>query len=313
MQDLNDLYYFSQVVEHGGFSAAARALNIPKSRLSRRITALEEALGVRLLQRTTRRLRLTTAGERFLKYCQEMSASARAGQDAMQHLKGAPSGPVRISCPVSIAQQMLAPTLPEFLDTWPDITVEVMVTNRRVDLINEGVDIAIRVREKLDTDSELVVRHLGTSSGCLVASPAYLQRWGHPEIPADIAAHRALSFTEPGADPTWILVDENGTRAIAPITPALICNDFTVLVEATVRGRGIALLPTIATHEERRQGRLVQVMPKWRSREGILHCIYPSRRGMMPAVRLLLEFLAERLKLTYEQQAAMMAQPKSAR
>jgi len=295
MQDLNDLYYFSQIVEHGGFSAASRALNIPKSRLSRRMTVLEEALGMRLLQRTTRRLRLTTAGERFLHYCQEMAASARAAHDAMQHLKAEPAGSVRISCPVAIAQQMLAPALPEFLDAWPDVTVEVLVTNRRVDLISEGVDLAIRVREQLNTDAELVVRHLGSSGGCLVASPAYLTRFGTPTHPDELIRHRTLSFTEPGADPRWTLRDEADNHHAFSVAPSLVCNDFSLLVEAAERGRGIALLPTIATQDARRAGKLVELLPQWRSVDGLLHIIYPSRRGMMPAVRLLVDFLAERL------------------
>lgn len=183
MQDLNDLFYFSQVVDQGGFSAAARVLDIPKSRLSRRISQLEERLGVRLLQRTTRRLRLTTAGERYLHYCREMTASARAAEEAMRQLQTQPSGPVVVSCPISIAQQLLAPLLPEFMDTWPEVSIQMLATNRRVDLINEGVDLALRVRTRLDTDAELVVRQLGAASGTLVASPAYLQRHGAPDSP----------------------------------------------------------------------------------------------------------------------------------
>lgn len=297
MQDLNDLYYFSQVVEHGGFSAAARALNIPKSRLSRRITALEDALGMRLLQRTTRRLRLTTAGERFLQHCQQMTRAAREAHDAMSHLKAEPAGPVRISCPVAIAERMLAPVLPEFLDKWPDIRVEVIVANRRVDLISEGVDLAIRVREQLDTDAELVVRHLGSSGGSLVASPAYLARWGSPMHPDELASHRTLSFTDPGIELRWTLLDATEHRRAFTIAPCLICNDFSVLVQAAEQGRGIALLPTIATQDARRAGHLIQILPEWRSVDGLLHVIYPSRRGMMPAVRMLLDFLTQRLVL----------------
>lgn len=307
MQDLNDLYYFSQVIEYGGFSAASRALNIPKSRLSRRIAELEANLGVRLIQRSTRRLRLSAAGERYLQYCREISAAARAANDAMQHLKSAPSGPVRVSCPVAIAQWMVAPILPEFLDAWPEIRVELMVTNRPVDLIAEGVDLAIRVRERLNTDADFVVRHLGQASGLLAASPAYLQRWGHPATVQELSDHAVLYFASPGETPRWTLLDEQGARADVPIRPVLVCNDFTVLVEAAVRGRGIALLPVTATHEERRLGRLVQVLPEWRSQSGILHCIYPSRHGMTPAVRVLLDFLTERLKISYQQQSLALA------
>ncbi|WP_459616938.1 LysR family transcriptional regulator [Bordetella sp. 2513F-2] len=299
MQDLNDLYYFSQVVEQGGFSAAARALDIPKSRLSRRISQLEERLGVRLLQRTTRRLRLTLAGERYLRYCQEMTASARAAEDAMRQLQAEPSGRVVISCPVSLAQQLLAPLLPEFLDTWPAVSVHVLVTNRRVDLIREGVDLALRVRSRLDTETDFVVRRFGTAIGTLVASPAYLQRHGHPETPRDLAGHRILSFDEPQEEVDWILQDGSGEQARITLRPRLCCNDFIVLTQAAVRGRGIALLPVEATRDATRGGLLVRVLPEWRSPEGIVHCIYPSRRGMMPAVRALLDFLSERLPPTY--------------
>lgn len=299
MQDLNDLYYFSQVVEHGGFSAAARALDIPKSRLSRRIAQLEETLGVRLLQRTTRRLRLTLAGERYLHYCREVTASARAAEESMRQLQSQPCGPVVISCPISIAQQMLAPLLPEFLDTWPAVSVQVMATNRRVDLIREGVDLALRVRTRLDTDAELVVKHLGEDSSTLVASPAYLERHGTPETPQDLPAHTTLSFNDPQNEVRWHLRDTADEDVTVSLQPQLCCNDFIVLTEAAVRGRGIALLPSVATYEALRQGQLVQVLPQWRSPTGIVHCIYPSRRGMSPAVRALLNFISERLPGLY--------------
>lgn len=296
MHDLNDLYYFSKIVEHGGFSAAARALNVPKSRLSRRIAGLEDELGIRLLQRSTRRLRLSVAGERFLQHCRDMSASARAAHEAVQQMKSAPAGPVRISCPVAIAHQMVAPVLPEFLGLWPEVSVEVMVTNRRVDLIAEGVDLALRVRAKLNTDADFVVRPVGPSRGCLVASPTFLARWGQPASLADLAEQPCLQFAEPGDAPEWVLADDDGEEHRLPVRPVLVCNDFTVLQEAAIRGRGVALLPTMATREARRTGELVQVLPRLRSIDGLLHIIYPSRRGMMPAVRALLDFLADRLK-----------------
>ncbi|CAP40999.1 LysR family transcriptional regulator [Bordetella petrii] len=299
MQDLNDLFYFSQIVEHGGFSAASRALDIPKSRLSRRISQLEATLGVRLLQRTTRRLRLTLAGERYLHYCREMTASARAAEDAMRQLQAQPCGPVVVSCPIAIAQQMLAPLLPEFLDAWPSVSVQVLATNRRVDLIREGVDLALRVRTRLDTDAELVVKHLGMASSSIVASPAYLQRHGTPQTPQDLAAHTTLSFSEPQSEVRWPLRNRQDEELVVTLRPQLCCNDFIVLTEAAVRGRGISLLPTVATYEEVRRGQLVRILPDWLSPSGIVHCIYPSRRGMAPAVRALLDFISDRLPSMY--------------
>lgn len=305
MQDLNDLYYFSQVVEHGGFSAASRILDIPKSRLSRRIAHLESTLGVRLLQRTTRRLRLTLAGERYLHYCREMTASARAAHEAMRQLQSEPCGPVVISSPIAIAQQMLAPLLPEFLNTWPSVSVQVLATNRRVDLIREGVDLALRVRTRLDTDAELVVKHLGEDSSTLVASPAYLERDGTPKFPDELSAHATLCFSDPQADIRWRLRNAENEEVEVPVQPRLCCNDFVVLTEAAVQGRGIALLPNVATYEALQQGQLVQVLTQWRAPAGIVHCIYPSRRGMSPAVRALLNFISERLPGLYARTEAL--------
>jgi DNA-binding transcriptional LysR family regulator len=299
MQDLNDLYYFSQVVEQGGFSAASRALGIPKSRLSRRIALLEERLGVRLLQRTTRRLRLTSAGERYLHYCLEMASSARAADDAMQQLKSEPSGRVTVSCPIAIAQQMLAPLLPEFMATWPDVDVQLLVTNRRVDLIKEGVDLALRVRYKLDTDPEMIVRRFGLSAGQMVASPGYLERHGMPQSPQDLTSHSLLNFAPAGSDAPWELHGPDNAHLTVPVHAKLTCDDFVVLVEAAVRGRGIALLPTVSCESEIRRGQLIRVLPDWHCGEGIVHCLYPSRHGMTPAVRALLEFFSERLPPIY--------------
>jgi DNA-binding transcriptional LysR family regulator len=180
------------------------------------------------------------------------------------------------------------------------VSVQLLVTNRRVDLIREGVDLALRVRTKLDTDAELVVRHFGTARGTLVASPSYLQRHGTPDTPQDLATHTTLSFSDPQNEVRWPLRNDKGEEVHVELKPQLSCNDFIVLTEAAVRGRGIALLPSIATHEQLRRGQLVQVLPQWQSPEGIVHCIYPSRRGMMPAVRALLDFLSERLPAMYQ-------------
>lgn len=304
MQDLNDLYYFSQVVEHGGFSAASRVLDLPKSRLSRRIAHLEATLGVRLLQRTTRRLRLTLAGERYLHYCREMTASARAAHEAMRQLQSQPCGPVVISCPIAIAQQMLAPLLPEFLNTWPSVSVQILATNRRVDLIREGVDLALRVRTRLDTDAEMVVKHLGEDCSTLVASPTYVEHYGAPQHPEDLSGHATLCFNDPQADNRWRLRGAGEDEVEVQVQPRLCCNDFIVLTEAAVQGRGIALLPSVATYDALRQGQLVQVLTQWRAPAGIVHCIYPSRRGMSPAVRALLDFISERLPKLYARTAS---------
>ena len=178
MQDLNDLYYFAKVVEAGGFAAAGRLLGIPKSRLSRRIAELEERLGARLLQRTTRQLKLTAVGERYLRHCQAMLLEAEMADEAVASMSSEPRGRLRVSSPVGLAHEMLPGVISNFLEKYPQVQLEVMLVNRRVDLVTEGVDVALRVREPGDEDPLLVTRRLRQAQMLMVASPAFLQGLG---------------------------------------------------------------------------------------------------------------------------------------
>lgn len=299
MDDLNDLYYFAQVVEAGGFSAAARRLNLPKSRLSRRIALLEERLQMRLLQRTTRRVRLTAAGERYLQYCRSITDSARAAEEAMRLLRAEPAGTVVMSAPVAIARDLLPDLLSAFLSAWPKVDVRVITTNRRVDLVAEGVDLALRVRSRLDADVEMVMREIGQSASCLVASPAFILRHGQPDHPSELAALPTLSFGSGPAPHTWTLHGPRAEPAVVSVHPRLCADDFPSLTEAAIQGCGVTLLPDMAVAQPLHDGRLVQVLPQWRADPGIFHLVYPSRRGMLPAVRTLVEFLMERLPSRY--------------
>ena len=171
MQDLNDMLYFAEVVERGGFAAAGRALGIPKSRLSRRVSELEAHLGVRLLQRTTRKLSLTDVGEAYLRHCQALRESALAAQDTVAQVQAAPRGTLRVSCPVTLAQTVLAEVMPQFLALYPQVRVELQVSNRVVNLVEEGVDVALRVRASLEESGSMVVKRLDVARQVLVASP----------------------------------------------------------------------------------------------------------------------------------------------
>jgi DNA-binding transcriptional LysR family regulator len=293
LPDLNDLYFFAAVVEHGGFSAASRALHVPKSRLSKRVSQLEDGLGVRLLQRTTRKFVVTEAGERFYQHCQAMLAEARAATEDVAALRGEPSGLVRLSCPVSLAQSLLAPLLPAFLARHPQVQLRVLSSNRRVDVIGEGYDIAIRVRDKLDTDAELVARSFGPKRVVLVASPAFLAEHGEPRSPQDLSTLPVLSSFEHEGEQNWELYDGNCAKTSVPVQPRLVCGEFRVLIDAAMQGVGIAWVPEQTCIEELRDGRLRVVLQDWGLPQGILHIVYPSRRGMLPAVRALVEFLAE--------------------
>lgn len=298
VQDLNDLYFFAAVVDHGGFSAAGRALGIPKSRLSKRVSQLEERLGVRLLQRTTRRFVVTEPGERFYAHCRAVLVEARAAQEAVDELRAEPRGVVRVSCPISLTQTVMAYLLPEFLKAYPKVEVRLTSTNRRVDLLGEGYDIAIRVREKLDTDGSLVMRTFGLSRVLPVASPALLDRVGRPQHPQDLANIPALSTMEHDGAQNWELTDSNGERVAVEIQPRVICGDFNVLLECARRGLGVTMLPEFVCAPAITAGELEALLPDWNAPEGTMHFIYPSRRGMLPAVRALVDFLAERLPET---------------
>ena len=295
MQDLNDLYFFAAVVEQGGFSAAGRALGVPKSRLSKRIAQLEDRLGVRLLQRTTRRFVVTEVGERFYGHCRAVLEEARAAQEAVDELRAEPRGMVRLSCPISIAQTVLAYILPEFLARYPKLQVRVLSNNRRVDLIGEGFDLAIRVRTKLDTDSNMIIRSFGQARVFPVASPGLLKTYGRPQHPNDLARLPALSMQEHEGTQVWELFDAHGERANVEVQARLITGDFAVLLEAARAGIGVALLPESVCAPAIAHGELEVLLPEWSAPQGIMHFVYPSRRGMMPGVRALVDFLAERL------------------
>jgi DNA-binding transcriptional LysR family regulator len=295
LQDLNDLYFFASVVEHGGFSSAGRALGIPKSRLSKRIAQLEDRLGVRLLQRTTRRFVVTEIGERFYQHCRAVLEEARAAQDAVDELRTEPRGVVRVSCPVSIAQNVLGPMLPAFLLEHPKVQVRLSATNRRVDLIGEGFDVAIRVREKLDSDATLVLRSMGYARSLLVASPQFLDAHGRPRTLDELSQLPALTMYEHEGAHVWELVDGQGRKQAVEVKPRLVSGDFTVLIAAAIQCCGVALLPEDYSGPAISAGQLEWVLPEYTTAQGTLHFVYPSRRGLLPAVRSFVDFLAERL------------------
>jgi len=295
LHDLNDLRLFAAVVEHGGFSAAGRALNTPKSRLSKRVAQLEERLGVRLLQRTTRRFAVTEVGERFYAHCRAMLDEAQAAQDAVAELRSEPRGIVRMSCPVSLAQTILAHVLPDFLAVNPKVQVRVLASNRRVDLIGEGFDLAIRVRDKLDDDASLILRTFGQSRVLLVASPGFLDAQGRPQVPADLEPLPLLSMLEHEGAQTLELSGADGARSNVEMRARVTCGEFAVLLDAATRGVGIATLPEFVCAPAIVRGDLEVVLPGWNMPQGIMHLVYPSRRGQLPSVRALVEFLVDRL------------------
>ncbi len=298
--DLNDLQFFAAVVEHGGYAAAERALGIPKSRLSRRITQLETSLGVRLLQRSTRKFAVTEIGQDVYRHAQNMIAEATAAREAVDRVAAEPRGQIRLACPVALAERMLAPLLPEFMAAHPQVRVQLLVGNRRVDVIPEGIDVALRVRTRLDDDGELVLRRFGQIDELLVASPSYLAAHGRPAHPSELGAHATLSASEDDSRQRWMLHGPEGAIERVDIRPVLMTQDFSVLMAAAKAGQGIALLPETVCADAVRAGELKVVFRDWQLPQGICHAVYPSRRGVLPAVRALIDFLAERVPALIE-------------
>ena len=293
MHDLNDLYYFAMVVDHSGFAAAERALGIPKSRLSRRISQLETDMGVRLLQRSTRRFAVTDVGNSVYRHAQSMLAEAQAAHEVVDRLSAEPRGVVRVSVPVELAQRYMPQLLPKFLATYPQVRVHLQVGNRRVDVINEGIDIALRVRDKLDDDGSLVMRSFGQVQALLVASPEYLKRMGRPTSPDQLAEHVTLSTSEDDARQRWELHGPDGQMQRIDLKPRVMGFDFPMLMALAQQGVGITLLPETVCSEEVRSGELEVVLPDWRLPQGVFHAVFASRRGLLPAVRVFIDFLAE--------------------
>jgi len=293
MQDLNDMVYFAEVVDRGGFAAAGRALGIPKSKLSRRVAELEARLGVRLLQRTTRKLSLTEAGEIFLRHSVAMREEADAAEEALAQVQSEPRGTIHVTCPVTLAQSTIGPLIPFFLDKHPQVRIEMEVSNRVVDLVQDGVDVALRVRSTLDDSGSLVVKNLGLTQGLLVASPALLQRLGRPDAVEGLDRMPTLAMSAADGKTAWRLVGPDKREHEIQHRPVYTADDLLTLKYAVLKGVGMCILPDYMCRRELRLGELEQVLPGWAPRPGVVHAVFPSRRGLLPAVRRFLDFLGE--------------------
>ncbi|MCS3805751.1 DNA-binding transcriptional LysR family regulator [Chromobacterium alkanivorans] len=294
--DLNDLYLFAQVVQQQGFTAAAELLGIPKSRVSRRVAKLEASLGVRLLQRSSRRLSLTDAGQALYQHCVAMIAEAQAGSEAVRTRLLEPSGTVRLSLPVMIAEQALAQLLPRFMLRYPKIRLVVQATNRRIDLLSEQFDVAVRSVDMGLDSSSLVQARLCTVPWCLQASPAYLAQTGPIETLAALAAADAL-FYAPASEQEqlWRLIGPAGQQAKVPLRVRLQSDSLPLLKQIGLAGQGVLALPLHACAAELKAGSLQMVLPDWRLERGPLVVLFPSRRGLAPAVRAVVSFLQTEL------------------
>ncbi|MDF3126789.1 LysR family transcriptional regulator [Rheinheimera sp. 1928-s] len=300
MQDLNDLYYYVQSIEHGGFAPAGRALGIAKSKLSRRIALLEERLGVRLLQRSSRHFIVTEVGQRYYEHCRAMLVEANAAQQLIDELAAEPAGVVRLTCPVGLLHFHVSSMLSEFMLRYPKVQIHLEATNRRADVIAEGLDLALRARPLPLEDSELILKVLSDRGQCLVAAPSLIAQYGTPQNPDDLSLFPAMSRARPEEIHSWLLCHTDGTQANISFTPRYITTDMMTLKTAALAGVGIVQLPQLMLTEELADGRLTRVLPDWEPRREVLHLVYPSRRGQLPSVRVLIDFFAEKYQTINE-------------
>lgn len=286
--DLNDLAYFAEVVSHGGFAAAGRALREPKSKLSRRIAGLEERLGLRLIERSSRRFRVTETGRSFYERCRAMLAEADQAEALVLQALAEPHGRIRFSCPTG----MVAPVsglITSFLARYPKVQLQLIATDRGVDLIDERIDLALRVRVALTTDAELTVRSLGQSVRILVANPQLASRVATVE---QLKTLPTLSTNDEHDAVNWDLETGDGQKQTVRVEPRIGCTDMDQLLGAALAGLGVALLPDRVCRPALEAGQLVRVLPAWHGQIGIVHLVFTTRHGLSPAVRALIDHLA---------------------
>ncbi|MDX8491531.1 LysR family transcriptional regulator [Mesorhizobium sp. VK22B] len=292
MFDLNDIVVFARVVEAGSFTAAARLLAMPKTTVSRRVAALEREVGVRLLQRTTRSLNMTDAGRL---YYEQSSQALRVIEQANLRLAEAraePSGTIRISAPVGFGSYFLNRIVVDFLDMYPKTKVELRLTDDRLNLVEDGIDLAFRTG--VLEDSTLIARKLGSTHRLLCASPDYLERHGMPAEPADLARHACVIAGASAAGAHWVLEGPRGQETVA-VAGRFAANEMQAVVSATLAGFGIAQLPQAIAEGLINEGKLRRVLGEHTTPAGGLHVVYPSSRHLSPLVKTFIELASARI------------------
>jgi DNA-binding transcriptional LysR family regulator len=292
MNKLNEMEAFVAVVEAGSFVRGADALQISKTVASRLINDLEARLGVRLLQRTTRRLSLTEEGGVFLERCRDLLSGVAEAEAEVAARAGEAIGQVRVNVPVSFGLSHLAPLWPRFMARHPKVALDVTQSDRLVDLVDEGYDLAVRIAKLPSTT--LISRRLSSSRLILCASPKYLRRRGKPAHPEALADHAVMTYTLLSTGEHWDFVGPDGPVSVK-VTPRLRSNSGDTCIAAALEGQGIVLQPSFLVEPHLETGALVELMPQYRAIEFGIYAVYPSRKHLTPKVRVLIDFLAEAL------------------
>ncbi|MBE9603948.1 LysR family transcriptional regulator [Acetobacteraceae bacterium H6797] len=291
MDRLSGLAAFIRTVELGSQAAAAKALGLSRVAIGRQIQGLEQQLGVRLLQRTTRSQTLTEAGTAFFERARPALDQLQEAAEQAAEFRTSLRGSLRINAPISFAAHSLAPVLAGFSARYPELEIELTLNDRAVDLIGEGYDLALRVGEVKDIN--LASRKLAQFPVIPCAAPSYLARHGTPLEPADLLAHNCLRYLLSSQSQGWLLVAADGTRHTIPVRGNMAANNGDTLMAAALAGQGIILQPSFIVGEALRDGRLVQLFPGWQNRHLVLHAVFPATRMMPIKLRRLVDFLVE--------------------
>ncbi len=307
--DLNDFFYYVHVVEKGGFAAAGRALSLPKSLLSRHVRQLEDRLGVRLIQRTSRQFVVTDVGHAFYSRARSALDEMEAAEAEVRCHTDSLSGRVRLSCSVGMARYALGEALSRFLLKNPGVELIQHVTNEEVNLVEAGIDIALRGHVGALPDSNLIQRGVSRAPWFLFASPAYLERAGHLSTPEDLGVHVGMKVGWRPEQGKWSLLGPKGARYTAHFRPRLCSDDMSTLKKATAAGLGIVALPGYVCREELLAGELVYVLPDWLAADAQISLLKPTSRGALPVVRALTEHLCTELPRITEMDGAARPEP----
>lgn len=294
MNDPKHLILFAKVVELGGVRSAGRVLSIPRTTISRAIARLEMTLGTQLIERSPRKIRLTELGEVFFQHCQRVVQDIEEAEAAIGTLRGVARGRLRVAAPVTFGRSLLSPAISGFLQTYPDISLELELTNRKVDPAEEGFDFVIRLGPL--EDSSLIAKDLGSLRYVVCASPAYLKRSARIDHPHDLQRHTIIDFLEGRERHIWTF-QRNAETLDIEVTPRLDANDPVVRRDAAVAGLGIALLPNWLFEADARAKRLTMLLHEWRPAANTrLYALYPSRRSLTPKSRAFLSFLQQTIQ-----------------
>ncbi len=291
MDRLASLTAFVRVAETGSFSEAARRLGMSKSVISRQVAALEAELGARLFQRTTRSLTLTEAGHGYVEQVSRILADLEAADASVSRLQAAPRGRIRVSAPMSFGFLHLAQAIPDFLKRYPEVAIDLAMTDRFVDLVEEGFDLAIRLGKL--ADSSLIARRLAPVRMAVCASPDYLEAAGTPVVPGDLAHHACLSYSLWSAADSWHFVTPDGKDQQVEIKGRMRANNGDALRVAALKGLGVCYLPTFIVGADLQSGSLVSVLGDFMPKDRAAHAVYPTSRHLSPKVRAFVDFLSE--------------------